>query len=118
MIFLQWVDPAKGDRQAVPGVDRGNQEGQGGGLLLVELPSQRFIVCVRRARLGNSRHRLGPGQSRPLPLGVEGRLAPGAQEIEAFFALPLLTRFADRKSTRLNSSHVASSYAVFCLKKK
>src|SRR5690625_6886687 len=27
-------------------------------------------------------------------------------------------RFADRKSTRLNSSHVAISYAVFCLKKK
>src|SRR6266496_3667173 len=25
---------------------------------------------------------------------------------------------ADRKSTRLNSSHVESSYAVFCLKKK
>src|SRR5690625_1290381 len=25
---------------------------------------------------------------------------------------------ADRKSTRLNSSHVANSYAVFCLKKK
>src|SRR5215813_15171292 len=24
----------------------------------------------------------------------------------------------DRKSTRLNSSHVRSSYAVFCLKKK
>src|SRR5690625_48458 len=31
-----------------------------------------------------------------------------------------LTRGAetDRKSTRLNSSHVAISYAVFCLKKK
>src|SRR5439155_17285924 len=27
-------------------------------------------------------------------------------------------READRKSTRLNSSHVAISYAVFCLKKK
>src|SRR5690625_6550162 len=26
--------------------------------------------------------------------------------------------FRDRKSTRLNSSHVALSYAVFCLKKK
>src|SRR5690625_5865269 len=26
--------------------------------------------------------------------------------------------FVDRKSTRLNSSHVAISYAVFCLKKK
>src|SRR5690625_6953693 len=28
------------------------------------------------------------------------------------------TPTADRKSTRLNSSHVAISYAVFCLKKK
>src|SRR5438067_3906401 len=28
------------------------------------------------------------------------------------------TPFADRKSTRLNSSHVSISYAVFCLKKK
>src|SRR5690625_3555339 len=27
-------------------------------------------------------------------------------------------RLEDRKSTRLNSSHVAISYAVFCLKKK
>src|SRR5699024_12264410 len=26
--------------------------------------------------------------------------------------------FQDRKSTRLNSSHVSISYAVFCLKKK
>src|SRR5207253_3721740 len=30
----------------------------------------------------------------------------------------LLPGFLDRKSTRLNSSHVAISYAVFCLKKK
>src|SRR5690625_5685329 len=29
-----------------------------------------------------------------------------------------LTVAKDRKSTRLNSSHVAISYAVFCLKKK
>src|SRR5690349_14026445 len=29
-----------------------------------------------------------------------------------------LYRSADRKSTRLNSSHVEISYAVFCLKKK
>src|SRR5207249_11363706 len=28
------------------------------------------------------------------------------------------TRERDRKSTRLNSSHVSISYAVFCLKKK
>src|SRR5690625_6932795 len=30
----------------------------------------------------------------------------------------LLKFLKDRKSTRLNSSHVAISYAVFCLKKK
>src|SRR5690625_6146339 len=39
------------------------------------------------------------------------------------YSLPLLLGIAafilgDRKSTRLNSSHVAISYAVFCLKKK
>src|SRR5699024_12868964 len=31
---------------------------------------------------------------------------------------PAPLRIADRKSTRLNSSHVSISYAVFCLKKK
>src|SRR5439155_10161605 len=38
----------------------------------------------------------------------------------AFAAARLLhdATHADRKSTRLNSSHVAISYAVFCLKKK
>src|SRR4051812_49604558 len=29
-----------------------------------------------------------------------------------------LARVVDRKSTRLNSSHMSISYAVFCLKKK
>src|SRR6267154_3268960 len=33
-------------------------------------------------------------------------------------ALGLSRRFADRKSTRLNSSHPSISYAVFCLKKQ
>src|SRR5437868_12612460 len=31
---------------------------------------------------------------------------------------PLVRSQPDRKSTRLNSSHVSISYAVFCLKKK
>src|SRR5690625_6604258 len=30
----------------------------------------------------------------------------------------IVSKSGDRKSTRLNSSHVAISYAVFCLKKK
>src|SRR5699024_8455220 len=34
------------------------------------------------------------------------------------YLLPLLMLGKDRKSTRLNSSHVSISYAVFCLKKK
>src|SRR3712207_8601144 len=36
----------------------------------------------------------------------------GAEEVKGLFAE------ADRKSTRLNSSHANISYAVFCLKKK
>src|SRR5256885_15001669 len=33
-------------------------------------------------------------------------------------AAPAAYTFPDRKSTRLNSSHLVISYAVFCLKKK
>src|SRR5690625_2618434 len=36
---------------------------------------------------------------------------------DGFVATPVFSHL-DRKSTRLNSSHVAISYAVFCLKKK
>src|SRR5690625_5868163 len=36
----------------------------------------------------------------------------------SLIALFISTLAPDRKSTRLNSSHVAISYAVFCLKKK
>ena len=35
-----------------------------------------------------------------------------------FDILHKMVHTADRKSTRLNSSHVVISYAVFCLKKK
>src|SRR5690625_2368942 len=35
-----------------------------------------------------------------------------------FFIVAFQGQESDRKSTRLNSSHVAISYAVFCLKKK
>src|SRR5690625_7632442 len=37
---------------------------------------------------------------------------------EILWGVPFETKAIDRKSTRLNSSHVAISYAVFCLKKK
>src|SRR3989442_7724216 len=47
---------------------------------------------------------------RLLTLGVAAVVLGGA--------LALVPRIGDRKSTRLNSSHVRISYAVFCLKKK
>src|SRR5690625_6476758 len=37
---------------------------------------------------------------------------------EVFAGNDIQVYLLDRKSTRLNSSHVAISYAVFCLKKK
>src|SRR5690625_2194022 len=49
--------------------------------------------------------------------GIRGlRLAHGAKFIN--HGTYLGNNSEDRKSTRLNSSHVAISYAVFCLKKK
>src|SRR5437773_7296131 len=48
------------------------------------------------------------------PLDVVETQLGDEREIEPhLFAPP-----RDRKSTRLNSSHITSSYAVFCLKKK
>src|SRR5207249_11469636 len=41
---------------------------------------------------------------------------PQFHEIARERLAPALHRQADRKSTRLNSSHVSISYAVFCLK--
>src|SRR5690606_27639326 len=57
-----------------------------------------------------SRYSLDTG---PRPTGVDA-----AAVRQALAALPELAGIQDRKSTRLNSSHVKISYAVFCLKKK
>src|SRR5207253_9364966 len=58
-------------------------------------------VGARRARRQSVRARRGEWT-------MSGSDSPGV----------LLLTTLDRKSTRLNSSHVAISYAVFCLKKK
>src|SRR5690242_21033170 len=46
---------------------------------------------------------------------VSGRVTPAAlrRDLPQYGSLSI-----DRKSTRLNSSHMSISYAVFCLKKK
>src|SRR5437870_9639177 len=50
--------------------------------------------------------------------GGEQRDADGVPRGGAGEGLRAAALRRDRKSTRLNSSHVAISYAVFCLKKK
>src|SRR5699024_11406708 len=50
---------------------------------------------------------------------TEQQLIDFTREHLAHFKCPrIVTIVEDRKSTRLNSSHVSISYAVFCLKKK
>src|SRR5438067_9415536 len=49
---------------------------------------------------------------------VDLKAAPITQAETLFVSLLILHVYRDRKSTRLNSSHVSISYAVFCLKKK
>src|SRR5439155_10986808 len=73
--------------------------------------SDDHVLGVRRGdpRLCRRRHQL---------------LRGGRQSLSGFRVVALVHRSPpvdigkDRKSTRLNSSHVAISYAVFCLKKK
>src|SRR5437899_6188088 len=46
------------------------------------------------------------------------KLVPGTQRILMAVPFSAVATPLDRKSTRLNSSHLGISYAVFCLKKK
>src|SRR5690606_42005024 len=59
----------------------------------------------------------GPAHRAERPVGIDGQPMPddqGEGDVEHHGGLALVIR--DRKSTRLNSSQVKSSYAVFCLK--
>src|SRR2546430_3161055 len=60
-------------------------------------------LALLPGRLGDHPERRGPGVLPAQRAGPHGRPHRGP---------------ADRKSTRLNSSHSQISYAVFCLKKK
>src|SRR5690554_7280670 len=49
---------------------------------------------------------------------VRGHAGQIKKAVDMLMAAKRPIIYADRKSTRLNSSHVRISYAVFCLKKK
>src|SRR3989454_2910527 len=68
------------------------------------------------------------GGGRPVPFTVEDLAAkadysipPALARASKYLTHEVFNRYhseQDRKSTRLNSSHLVISYAVFCLKKK
>src|SRR5437773_4486525 len=72
---------------------------------------------VERVARGEARGGLRRGGG---PVEVEGQQGVGSVRLEGAGALGRAheVRAEDRKSTRLNSSHITISYAVFCLKKK
>src|SRR5690625_6229755 len=90
--------------------------GHGSRLTRDELPGKRVVVRPRPAPLpavleaGGHYHRKGDVQHRPA-----GAPLPAAEpEAERKAGREPQPADRDRKSTRLNSSHVAISYAVFC----
>src|SRR5690625_2938629 len=79
-------------------------------------------TCWSQALMLNKHEALAVGVDLVHIPGFSEQLARPGSTFEQVFS-PLERRHAqqrkeDRKSTRLNSSHVAISYAVFCLKKK
>src|SRR5256885_11782074 len=92
------------------------------GNTVVENAFRNAVAILRRA---GKRTTLAVGARRPLkrPLAVardtHGESGLGYAELPpAGVILDFVKSLEDRKSTRLNSSHLVISYAVFCLKKK
>src|SRR6266568_6997029 len=59
-----------------------------------------------------------PARTEPPPKSLPAAIGTPAACAARTLAWATSSRSADRKSTRLNSSHSSISYAVFCLKKK
>src|SRR5690625_6731358 len=78
----------------------------------LEIPKPNVNLAI-----GSGRHGTQTGQ---MLAGIEKEIIRHQPDMVLSFGDTNSTLAAclDRKSTRLNSSHVATSYAVFCLKKK
>src|SRR5256885_12065239 len=81
-----------------------------------------YTTLFRSLVRGMTQNELDDGRDRELLLLLAwiGALAGRLSKSERRLAARRLHAWgqADRKSTRLNSSHLVISYAVFCLKKK
>src|SRR3712207_8679476 len=73
-------------------------------------------ICIRRVHVSGWRGEFGRAGVDPFVDGVNAERAAGTRDFG--FACACKHGQADRKSTRLNSSHANNSYAVFCLEKK
>src|SRR2546430_11533931 len=83
--------------------------------ILISLPLEGLRPA--RAFLFRGRNVPKPTTVTRLPLATLATIASNTA-LSASPAADLLRLLADRKSTRLNSSHSQISYAVFCLKKQ
>src|SRR5690242_732345 len=120
---------------AVDMVDRNLREGRGGKLAFAD--SARRLTYAELAdgvaRVGALLQRLGlqredrfamiMADTVDFPVLFWGAIRAGIIPIPLNTLLPVdqfryILQDSDRKSTRLNSSHMSISYAVFCLKKK
>src|SRR5690606_41633024 len=76
------------------------------------------VLEPRREHLRRNRARTAQTRGRAPRLRPRVALRAARHEAPQVPEEHPLSRRRDRKSTRLNSSHVKISYAVFCLKKK
>src|SRR5205807_10413381 len=80
-----------------------------------DLQSAEETGLLRRRRLARVRWRHAAERARAAPAGDD---VAAQQDVSSASARRRSGNRRDRKSTRLNSSHLVISYAVFCLKKK
>src|SRR5256885_10260117 len=78
----------------------------------------RSIKSFGGRELDSLRSALGTYKKGTRCLGTVVRLEAGSHIAVGVEGVRSSRRSGDRKSTRLNSSHLVISYAVFCLKKK
>src|SRR5947199_4960555 len=77
-----------------------------------------YGIAIRESRIVNIQHRTLNIQRRSANARRFTSNLNAKYQTSVHLDVGFLAQARDRKSTRLNSSHLGISYAVFCLKKK